>query len=124
MGRWAGSNLTSLISPYHPSLFMTPGTIAAIAYAILAIGGGIMGYAQVKSKMSLISGIISGSLLLVGGIAQQQGMSWGLPLSVAVTAALIVVFAVRWFKTRKIMPAGLMIGAGVAALAGMLLQIT
>jgi uncharacterized membrane protein (UPF0136 family) len=103
---------------------MTPGTIAAIAYAILAIGGGIMGYAQVKSKMSLISGIVSGSLLLAGGIAQQQGMSWGLPLSIAVTAALIAVFAVRWFKTRKIMPAGLMIGAGVAALAGMLLQIT
>jgi uncharacterized membrane protein (UPF0136 family) len=103
---------------------MTSGTIAAIAYAILAIGGGIMGYAQVQSKMSLISGIISGSLLLIGGIAQQQGMTWGLPLSVAVTAALIVVFAVRWFKTRKIMPAGLMIGAGVVALAGMLLQIT
>jgi uncharacterized membrane protein (UPF0136 family) len=103
---------------------MTPGTIAAIAYAILAIGGGIMGYAQVKSKMSLISGTISGTLLLVGGVAQFKGISWGLPLSVAVTAALIVVFTVRWFKTRKVMPAGLMIGAGVAALAGMLLQIT
>jgi uncharacterized membrane protein (UPF0136 family) len=103
---------------------MTPGTLAAIAYAILAIGGGIMGYAQVKSKMSLISGIISGSLLLAGGIAQLQGIRWGLPLSIAVTAALIVVFAVRWFKTRKLMPAGLMIGAGVAALAGMILQIT
>jgi uncharacterized membrane protein (UPF0136 family) len=103
---------------------MTSGTLAAIAYAILAIGGGIMGYAQVKSKMSLISGTISGALLLIGGIAQRQDISWGLPLSVAVTAALIVVFAVRWFKTRKVMPAGLMIGAGVAALAGMLLQIT
>jgi uncharacterized membrane protein (UPF0136 family) len=103
---------------------MTPGTIAAIAYAILAIIGGIIGYAQVQSKVSLISGIVSGSLLLAGGVAQQQGMMWGLPLSVAITALLIVVFAVRWFKTRKIMPAGLMIAAGIAALAGMLLQFT
>jgi uncharacterized membrane protein (UPF0136 family) len=103
---------------------MTPGTIAAIAYAILAIIGGIMGYAQVKSKVSLISGIVSGSLLLAGGVAQHQGMAWGLPLSVVVTTLLIVVFAVRWFKTRKFMPAGLMIGAGVVALAGMLLQVT
>jgi uncharacterized membrane protein (UPF0136 family) len=101
---------------------MTFGTIAAIAYALLAIGGGIMGYIQVQSKVSLISGIGSGIILLAGGIAQVQGMTWGLPLSVAVTALLIVVFAVRWFKTRKIMPAGLMIGAGVVALGGMLLQ--
>jgi len=103
---------------------MTPGTIAAIAYALLAIIGGIMGYLQVQSKVSLISGIVSGSLLLAGGIAQQQGMVWGLPLSVAITALLIVVFAVRWFKTRKLMPAALMIAAGIAALAGMLLQFT
>jgi uncharacterized membrane protein (UPF0136 family) len=101
---------------------MTFGTIAAIAYALLAIGGGIMGYIQVQSKVSLISGIGSGIILLAGGIAQLQGMTWGLPLSVAVTALLIVVFAVRWFKTRKIMPAGLMIGAGVVALGSMLLQ--
>jgi uncharacterized membrane protein (UPF0136 family) len=101
---------------------MTFGTIAAIAYALLAIGGGIMGYIQVKSKVSLISGIGSGAILLAGGIAQLQGMTWGLPLSVAVTALLIVVFAVRWFKTRKIMPAGLMIGAGILALGSMLLQ--
>ena len=118
---WATRQLTITLSFL---LAMTPGTIAAIAYAILAIIGGIIGYAQVQSKVSLISGIVSGTLLLAGGIAQQQGMVWGLPLSVAVTALLIVVFAVRWFKTRKLMPAALMIAAGIAALAGMLLQFT
>lgn len=118
---WATRQLTITLSFL---LAMTPGTIAAIAYAILAIIGGIIGYVQVQSKVSLISGIVSGSLLLAGGIAQQQGRVWGLPLSVAITALLIVVFAVRWFKTRKLMPAALMIAAGIAALAGMLLQFT
>jgi uncharacterized membrane protein (UPF0136 family) len=103
---------------------MTFGTIAAIAYALLAIGGGIMGYIQVQSKVSLISGIGSGIILLAGGIAQMQGMTWGLPLSIAVTALLIAVFTMRWFKTRKFMPAGLMIAAGVVALGGMLLRFT
>lgn len=118
---WATYPLTPTLSFL---LAMTPGTLAAIAYAILAIIGGIIGYVQVQSKVSLISGIVSGSLLLAGGIAQQQGMVWGLPLSVAITALLIVVFTVRWFKTRKLMPAALMIAAGIAALAGMLLQFT
>jgi uncharacterized membrane protein (UPF0136 family) len=102
---------------------MTFATIAAIAYAILAIGGGIMGYLQVKSKMSLISGIGSGLLLLAGGIAQLQGLSWGWPLSIAVTTLLIAVFVMRWLKTRKFMPAGLMIAAGVVALGGLLMKL-
>jgi uncharacterized membrane protein (UPF0136 family) len=105
-------------SPYN---IMTFGTIAAIAYALLAIVGGIMGYVQVQSKASLISGIGSGLVLLAGGIAQLQGLAWGLPLSLAVTALLIVVFIMRWFKTRKLMPAGLMIAAGIVALGGMLI---
>ncbi|MDY7013531.1 MAG: TMEM14 family protein, partial [Cyanobacteriota bacterium] len=38
--------------------------IAAIAYGLLALFGGIMGYVKVKSKASLISGTISGVLLI------------------------------------------------------------
>jgi uncharacterized membrane protein (UPF0136 family) len=96
------------------------GTIAAIAYGILALVGGIIGYIQVKSKMSLISGVISGVLLIVGGMAQLQGMTWGSTLAAIVTAVLIVVFVMRLTKTRKFMPAGLMAIAGVFALSALL----
>ncbi|MEB3177546.1 MAG: TMEM14 family protein [Nostocaceae cyanobacterium] len=102
---------------------MSLGTIAALAYGILAIVGGIMGYAQAGSKASLFSGSISGLLLLVGGVMQLQGQAWGLTLAAIVTAALVIVFAIRLAKTRKFMPAGLMIIVGLLSLGLMVPQL-
>lgn len=79
-----------------------------------------MGYLNARSTPSLISGLISGALLIVGGIAQLQGFAWGWSVSLVVTIVLLLVFAVRFWKTRKFMPAGLMIVAGVLALLGLL----
>jgi len=95
--------------------------VAAIVYGILAIVGGVVGYLKVRSKPSLLSGIISGGLLVTGGIAEAQGASWGIILATVVTIGIIVVFAFRWWKTRKFMPAGLMLLAGIAALLGLAL---
>ncbi len=99
---------------------MTPASIAAIAYGLLALVGGAIGYAQARSKASLISGTLSGLLLIAGGLWQQQNRSAGLALSLAVTIALLIVFGNRWAKTRKFMPAGLMIVAGAIALVVLL----
>lgn len=103
---------------------MNPGVVAAIAYGILAIVGGIIGYVQAQSKASLISGIISGLLLVTAGVMQLQGQGLGLILAIVVTIALVIVFAIRLAKTRKFMPAGLMTALGVAALVVMLKQMT
>lgn len=100
---------------------MTTAAIAAIAYGALSIVGGIIGFVQAGSKVSLISGLISGILLIAGAMLIRQGNAAGFFLSLIVTAGLIAVFAVRLAKTRKAMPAGLMIIAGIAALAVMLL---
>jgi uncharacterized membrane protein (UPF0136 family) len=100
---------------------MNLATVAAIAYGILASVGGILGYTKARSQTSLISGLVSGILLVIGGIAHQQNQAWGLTLAVIVTIALIVVFAIRFAKTRKFMPAGLMVIAGVLALMAMVL---
>lgn len=94
-------------------------TLTAVGYGILAIVGGILGYVKAGSQMSLISGLVSGMLLVVAGWAHRQGWSWGLPLAAVITVALIGVFAVRYFKTRKFMPAGLMVIAGLFAVAGL-----
>jgi uncharacterized membrane protein (UPF0136 family) len=99
---------------------MSAPAIAAFAYGVLALVGGVIGFVQVRSKMSLISGAITGVLLLIGGIGIVQAQPWGLALAIAVTALLIVVFVGRLIKTRKAMPAGLMVVAGVAALATLL----
>jgi uncharacterized membrane protein (UPF0136 family) len=92
---------------------MSIETIAAIAYGLLALIGGIIAYKKVNSKMSLISGTISGVLLLIAGVMQWQGLPLGLLFAKIITALLVVVFGIRLFKTRKFMPAGLMLLAGL-----------
>lgn len=99
------------------------GIITAIAYGILAIVGGIIGYVQAQSKASLISGSVSGLLLIIAGVMQLQGQQAGLILATVVTAVLVVVFAIRLIKTRKFMPAGLMSLLGVVSLGLMVSQL-
>ena len=60
---------------------MSLGIITAIAYGVLALIGGIIGYVQAQSKASLISGSISGLLLIVAGVTQLQGQWLGLMVS-------------------------------------------
>lgn len=102
---------------------MNIGIVAAIAYGLLALVGGVLGYTRGNSKISLISGGICGALLIVGGVLQWQGISWGLILAAAISILLVFVFIVRLIKTRKLMPALLMIVAGLAAAAAMIYQL-
>ncbi len=99
------------------------GIIAAIAYGILAIGGGVMGYVQAKSKISLAAGCGCGVLLLVSAWLQTQGYQWGLMVAMAVTVVLLLAFTMRLLKTRKFMPAGLMLILGVPSLGVMMGQL-
>ena len=103
---------------------MNIAIIAAIAYGILAIVGGIIGYQKAGSKISLISGSASGLLLIVSGIIQLMGMNWGLIFSTVIATILVITFIIRLVKTRKMMPAGLMIFTGIAAVALMVYQIS
>lgn len=98
---------------------MSLGVIAAIAYGLLAIIGGIVGYMKAKSKISLFAGCGTGILLILGGIVQIQGLTWGLIFSIVMSVFLILTFISRLLKTRKFMPSGLMIIAGFIALAMM-----
>jgi uncharacterized membrane protein (UPF0136 family) len=102
---------------------MNSSIVAAFAYGILAIAGGIVGYIQANSQVSLLSGVISGLLLVLAGYLQIQGQAWALILAVLVTASLVFFFALRLAKTRKFMPAGLMTILGVLALTFMVKQL-
>jgi uncharacterized membrane protein (UPF0136 family) len=99
---------------------MNAAIIAAIAYGLLTLIGGVAGYLKAKSKPSLISGLISGIFLIVAALIQLQGFPFGSLLARIITVALITVFVFRLQKTRKFMPAGLMIIAGAIALMIML----
>ncbi|MDB9314862.1 TMEM14 family protein [Spirulina sp. CS-785/01] len=99
---------------------MTIAGIVAIAYGILSLVGGILGYVKSKSQISLISGTGSGVLLLIGAIAMLQGANWGAILATLITGVLIVTFLIRLSKTRKFMPAGLMVILGIPAFVTLL----
>lgn len=99
------------------------GIITAIAYGILALVGGIVGYVQAQSKASLISGVASGLLLIVAGVMQLLGQQAGLILATVITSVLVIVFAIRLIKTRKFMPAGLMSLLGIVSLGLMVSQL-
>lgn len=103
---------------------MNLGIAAALGYGTLTLIGGIMGYVKAKSQASLISGLVSGSLLILAGTAQLMGQSWGLILAAAISAALAIVFVVRLVKTRKFMPAGMLILASLVSFGAIAYEIS
>ncbi|EAZ90931.1 TMEM14 family protein [Crocosphaera chwakensis] len=91
-------------------------TIATLIYGILLFIGGIIGYIKARSKPSLISGVLSSLLLLLSAFLQWQQVAVGLILAQIITILLAIVFLIRLWKTRKLMPAGLMVMISVAVL--------
>ncbi len=94
----------------------TVGTVVLAVYAVLMLAGGIIGFRVAGSRASLISGVISGILLLLA-------FGWSLYrprngfLSGALVALLLtIVFAIRLAKTGHFMPSGMLLAASLAAL--------
>ncbi|MBD2112654.1 MULTISPECIES: TMEM14 family protein [Cyanophyceae] len=98
---------------------MPTGALCAIAYAALSAIGGLTGYAQARSHVSLVTGLVSAVLLLTGAWLWQAGSAGGAGMAMGVTVALVFIFVRRWIQTRKAMPAAIMIVAGVLAFMGM-----
>ena len=97
---------------------MSPSIIIALIYGILALAGGIVGYLKAGSMTSLISGIVSGFLLLICAVRAALGFASGLWVVKAFSLLLVIVFFVRLLKTKKFMPAGLMVIGGAVTLGG------
>ena len=95
---------------------LTPELISTVFYGLLSIGGGLMGYLKSQSKVSLISGGVSGILLLILAGMMNAGYQWAIAVASVIIALLVIVFIVRWSKTKKPMPALPMIFFGVISL--------
>lgn len=78
-------------------------------FGALTILGGAMGFVKAGSKASLIAGGVSGVLLLAAGYLLATGkVQPGLILGLVVSSVLEMRFLPAFFKTRKLMPAGMM----------------
>ncbi|CAM0906088.1 unnamed protein product [Alopecurus aequalis] len=88
-----------------------------IPYGLVVLGGGVAGYVKRRSAASLAAGTgFGGALLLAGALsiwAFASGHSTSLFATVLQTA-LTIAMGIRYMKTRKVMPAGII--AAISAL--------
>ena len=100
------------------------GQVVLAGYGVLMIAGGLMGYLKGGSKVSLFAGAIAGGLCVGATWLSVEQPGDGLTLGALVAFLLAGVFINRSAKTRKLVPAGviLLLSLLVGALLMALLQ--
>jgi uncharacterized membrane protein (UPF0136 family) len=86
-------------------------------YIVLLLLGGLIGFFKGKSPVSLIMSAIFAAALVLCAVPRVFEYGFRQNLANILMAALLVVFALRLAKTKKFMPAGLMLIATITALA-------
>jgi uncharacterized membrane protein (UPF0136 family) len=87
---------------------MEAAKIYFIIFGLLTIVGGIIGYVKAGSVASIIAGAITGILLIVAAFLLPEHRVAGLATALIVSLLLAGQFAPKFFRTGKIMPAGVM----------------
>jgi uncharacterized membrane protein (UPF0136 family) len=102
---------------------MSTTELVAYGYGGLVTLGGVMGYLKARSKPSLIMGLAFGLAIVACGIAYGRGIEQARGVALVMSLVLLLVFVIRYLKTRKMMPAGaLTILSLAAALAFLFLK--
>ena len=78
-------------------------------YGILLIVGGVMGKIKTGSTVSVIAGTASGIAALIAFWVSRTDPAQGLLIGLMVSLLLTGIFMSRFFRTRKFMPAGLVL---------------
>lgn len=82
-------------------------------YIVLLVVGGLIGFLKAKSRVSLIMSVVFAALLSLCA----AGIVFQYYVADILLAALLVVFGMRLAKTKKFMPAGMMLVVTLIALA-------
>ena len=95
---------------------------ATLIFAILVLVGGIIGYAKARSVPSLVSGLISGIALGCASFLIRAQHPAGTLLAAVVTVVLAAIFFIRWIKTKKFLPAGMLLLLSILELIVLILR--
>lgn len=88
-------------------------TIILWIYIVLLVAGGLMGFIKAKSKASIIASTVFAVPLVLAALGVIPSFAADVTLWV-----LLIFFGIRFGKSRKFMPAGLMLGLTIAAIVG------
>lgn len=81
-----------------------------LIYGALTALGGILGYVRAGSRISLISGGVSGLLLIISSMAMwKEAYTAGWWLAMIVTLILLISFGMRSYQNFRFMPGGIML---------------
>lgn len=79
-----------------------------IVFAVIAIGGGVLGFVNAKSRASLIAGSISGLLLLAASFFIPAHPIAGLIIGIVTSVMLAGKFIPDYIHKKALIPGGLM----------------
>jgi len=85
-------------------------------YIVLLVVGGLIGFFKGKSQVSLIMSVTFAAGLVLAAVPNFLDNNFRRTLANLLMAALLVVFGLRLAKTKKFMPAGMMLIATLVAL--------
>lgn len=85
-------------------------------YALTAIGGGIAGYLAKGSMMSLMAGVLSGVILLVGLFLVKKNATLGYGITAFGCVLMIGGMMPRYLEKYTLWPAGVMAIGGIVVL--------
>lgn len=94
---------------------MAIGKLVLIVYGAFLILGGFMGF-KAGSKVSLIMGLVSGALILLSAYLVSGQPIVGFSMATVVSGFLSITFLMRFIKTQKIMPSGMLLAVSVLVL--------
>lgn len=96
------------------------GQIILVVYGLLLIVGGVMGKVKSGSSVSMVFGCLSGAASLAGYVISFNNPDLGLMIGGMLGLLLTGVFLSRFFRTRKMMPAGVVLLLSICAGASLM----
>src|SRR5262245_59096582 len=82
--------------------------ILLIVYGALIVLGGLSAFAKAKSRVSLVVGGFAGLVLVICGALNWMGSHGAAYAGIVMTVILMLLFGLRYRRTKKVRPAGVM----------------